>query len=151
MPQPLEGDTLTLEGQALQIIGLDGPTPERSFVWIPSIKTVAGGIPVVWGEHVWMADTQTPESHAQWLATLERIKALEPATVIPGHFVGEMPAGVTAVDFTSDYIHAFDEEAAKAKDSAALIAALKQRYPNLGGEESLNLSAKVAKGELEWR
>lgn len=74
-----------------------------------------------------------------------------PATVIPGHFVGEMPAGVAAVDFTSDYIHAFDEEAAKAKDSAALIAALKQRYPNLGSEESLNLSAKVAKGELEWR
>ena len=43
------------------------------------------------------------------------------------------------------------EEAAKAKDSAALIAALKQRYPDLGGTESLNLSAKVAKGELAWR
>lgn len=32
---------LTLEGQVLKIIGLDGPTPERSFVWTPSIKLAA--------------------------------------------------------------------------------------------------------------
>ncbi len=151
MPQPLQGDTLSLEGQELKIVGLDGPTPDRSFVWIPSIRTVAGGIPVMWGEHVWMADTRTPESHAEWLATLERIRSLDPARVIPGHFVGELPAGVEAVDFTAGYIRAFDEEAAKAKDSAALVAALKQRYPGLGGEDSLELSAKVAKGEMEWQ
>ncbi|WP_226470692.1 MBL fold metallo-hydrolase [Luteimonas panaciterrae] len=151
VPQPLAGDTLTLEGQELKIVGLNGPTPDRSFVWIPSISTVAGGIPVVSGEHVWMADTQTPESHANWLATLDRIKALAPAKVIPGHFVGDIPAGVQAVDFTAGYIRAFDEETAKARNSTELIAALKQRYPNLGGEGSLELSAKVAKGEMAWK
>lgn len=151
VPQPLEGDTLTLEGQELKILGLDGATPDRTVVWIPSIRTVAGGIPVLWGEHVWMADTQTPESHKQWLETLAQIKALNPATVIPGHFVGTLPEGVGAVDFTSEYIQAFDEETAKAANSAELIAAMQARYPGLGGEGSLELSAKVAKGEMEWK
>jgi hypothetical protein len=27
---------------------------------------------------------------------------------------------------------------------------MKQRYPRLGGESSLELSAKVAKGEMKW-
>lgn len=150
VPQPLQGDTLQLEGQTLQIVGLDGPAPDRTVVWIPSLRTVAGGIPVMAGLHVWMADTQTPESRAHWLAMLERIRALQPATVIPGHFAGAMPSGVDAVDFTAGYIRAFDEEAAKAADSAGLIAALEARHPGLGGKNSLELSARVAKGEMEW-
>ncbi len=150
VPEPLEGDQLALEGQALQIIGLDSPTPDRSVVWIPSIRAVVGGIPVVAGEHVWMADTQTPQSHADWLAMLARIAALKPATVIPGHFEPGAPQGLEAVRFTADYIRAYDEETAKAKDSAALIAAMKARYPQLGGVPSLELSAKVSKGEMRW-
>lgn len=150
VPQPLQGDTLLVDGQPLQLIGLDGPAPDRTVVWIPSIKTVAGGIPVMAGEHVWMADTQTAQSHTDWLAMLERIKALGPEVVVPGHFVGAMPTGTAAVGFTADYIRAFDEETAKAKDGAALEAAMKQRFPNLGGLESLALSAKVAKGEMQW-
>ncbi|NWE37202.1 MBL fold metallo-hydrolase, partial [Pseudomonas gingeri] len=49
-----------------------------------------------------------------------------------------------------DYIKAFDEETAKAKDSAALISAMKKRYPSLGDESTLELGAKVAKGEMQW-
>ena len=150
VPEPLAGDRLDLEGRELQIIGLDGPTPDRSVVWIPSIRAVVGGIPVIAGEHVWMADTQTLQSHADWLAMLDRIAALKPETVIPGHFEPNAPQGLDAVRFTADYIRAYDEETAKAKDSAALIAAMKTRYPQLGGVSSLELSAKVSKGEMRW-
>ena len=52
--------------------------------------------------------------------------------------------------FTRDYIKAFDEEALKARNSGELIAAMKKRYPDLGEESSLELSAKVAKGEMKW-
>ncbi|MGX5731198.1 MBL fold metallo-hydrolase [Pseudoxanthomonas beigongshangi] len=150
VPEPLTGDRLVLEGQELQIIGLDGPAPDRSVIWIPSISAVVGGIPVIAGEHVWMADTRTPQSHADWLAMLDRIAALKPETVIPGHFEPGAPQGLDAVRFTADYIRAYDEETAKAKDSAALIAAMKARYPQLGGASSLELSAKVSKGEMRW-
>jgi glyoxylase-like metal-dependent hydrolase (beta-lactamase superfamily II) len=149
VPEPLEGD-LELEGQSLRVIGLDGPTPERTFVWIPSIKTVVGGVPVVAGEHVWMADTQTAQSHADWLATLAKIESLQPVRVIPGHFAPGAEQDLPAVRFTADYIKAYDEEAPKAKSSAELIAAMKGRYPTLSAPSSLEISAKVTKGEMKW-
>jgi glyoxylase-like metal-dependent hydrolase (beta-lactamase superfamily II) len=148
IPQVLQGHTLNLEGKTLEVIGLDGPQPDRTFVWIPSIKAVIGGVVVFENTHVWMADTQTAKSHTDWLATLQRIQNLKPATVIPGHYLGTPT--VQSVAFTADYIKAFDTETAKAKDSTALIAAMKKRYPNLEDESSLELGAKVAKGEMKW-
>jgi glyoxylase-like metal-dependent hydrolase (beta-lactamase superfamily II) len=150
VPQVLKGDSLMLEGQKLQVVGLEGKQPDRSFVWIPSIKAVVGGVVVAENIHVWMADTQTPQSHADWLATLHSIESLKPKTIVPGHYLGDSPRSLAAVQFTADYIKAFDEETARAKDSAALIAAMKKRYPTLGEESSLELSAKVAKGEMKW-
>jgi len=151
VPTPLQGDTLTLEGQELKVIGLDGPSPERTALWVPSIRTVMGGVLVDAGQHVFMADTQTPQSHQDWLAALERIAALQPERVIPGHFAEGAAQDLAAVTFTADYIRAFDEEAAKAKDAAQLVEAMQKRYPSLKGADSLALSAKVAKGEMEWK
>jgi glyoxylase-like metal-dependent hydrolase (beta-lactamase superfamily II) len=150
VPDVLKGDSLMLEGQKLQVVGLAGKQPDRSFVWIPSIKAVVGGVVVAENIHVWMADTQTPQSHADWLATLHSIESLKPKTIVPGHYLGDTARSLAGVQFTADYIKAFDEETAKAKDSAALIAAMKKRYPALGEESSLELSAKVAKGEMKW-
>ena len=52
--------------------------------------------------------------------------------------------------FTADYIKAYDEEAANAKNSGELIAKMKQRYPTLGALPSLEMSAKVSKGKMKW-
>ena len=150
IPQVLKGSALTLEGQALEITGLDGPQPDRSFVWIPSLKAVVGGVVVFGNLHVWMADTQTPQSHKDWLATLARIEALKPVTVIPGHYAPGAPLTLESVRYTQGYIRAFDTQTAKAADSAALIAAMKAQYPQAGAAASLELSAKVAKGEMKW-
>ena len=150
VPQVLQGHSLTLEGKTLEVIGLDGKQPDRSFVWIPSIKAVVGGVVVAENIHVWMADTQSVQSHADWLATLDSIQALQPNTLVPGHYLGDSSRSLKAVQFTADYIRAFDEETAKARNSAELIAAMKKRYPDLAEESSLELSAKVAKGEMQW-
>lgn len=150
VPDVLKGDSLMLEGQKLQVVGLEGKQPDRSFVWIPSIKAVVGGVVVAENIHLWMADTQTPQSHADWLTTLHSLETLKPKTVIPGHYLGDSARSLAAVQFTADYIKAFDEETARAKDAAALIAAMKKRFPTLGDESSLALSAKVAKGEMKW-
>ena len=154
VPQPLAGDSIELEGRKIQVVGLDGPTPERSFAWIPSLKAVVGGIPVSANIHVWVADTQTPESRRDWIKTLGRIEALHPKTVVPGHYLpnanGSAPYSLASVKFTRDYLRAFEAEAAKAKDSTALIAAMKKRYPTLQDVSSLELGAKVIKGEMKW-
>lgn len=150
VPQVLEGHRLMLEGHPLEVVGLDGPQPDRSFVWIPSIKAVVGGVVVAQNLHVWMADTQTAQSHRDWLATLAKIEQLQPRTLVPGHYLGESSRDLAAVRFTAQYIQAFDAEAAKAGSAAELIGAMNKRYPNLGEESSLELSAKVAKGEMKW-
>ena len=154
VPEPLAGDSIELEGRKIQVVGLDGPTPARTFAWIPSIKAVVGGVPVSANIHLWVADTQTPESRRDWLKTLGRIEALRPKTVVPGHFEpnadGSMPYSVASVKFTRSYLQTFETEAAKAKDSAALIAAMNKRYPKLQHAASLELSAKVIKGEMKW-
>lgn len=150
VPDVLQGNTLTLEGQTLEIMGLNGAQPGRSFVWIPSIKAVVGGVVIDSYQHVWMADSQTPQSHTDWLNTLKTIEELKPATVVPGHFSKGAPMTIESAHYTRDYIHAFDAEAAKAKDATALIAAMKKRYPDISGVSSLELSAKVAKGEMKW-
>lgn len=150
IPQVLQGHTLTLEGQKLEITGLDGPQPDRSFVWIPSLSAVVGGVVVFGNLHVWMADTQTPTSHQDWLATLARIEALKPATVIPGHYAPGAPLTVESVRYTQGYIRDFDAQAAQAANGAALIAAMQARYSQAGAAASLDISAKVAKGEMKW-
>jgi glyoxylase-like metal-dependent hydrolase (beta-lactamase superfamily II) len=154
VPEPLHGNTVTLDGQTLRIVGLDGPTPDRTVVSIPSAHAVIGGIPVAANIHVWIADTQTPASRANWLKMLDRIAALRPQRVVPGHYLpnpdGSAPDTLASVRFTRDYLKAFEVEAARAPNSAALIAAMKARYPGLADESSLELSAKVIKGEMQW-
>ena len=150
LPEVLKGDHLTLEGQPLEIKGLQGPAPQRSYVWIPSLKAVVGGVVVSSGTHVWVAETQTPKSRQDWLAALKGIEALKPTTVIPGHYLGEVPEGTKAVTFTADYLKSFEEHAAKTRDSAALIDAMKKAWPQLAEPSSLELSAKVIKGEMKW-
>jgi hypothetical protein len=65
-----------------------------------------------------------------------------------------MTAGValdaSAIQYTRDYLLAFERELAKAADSAALIAAMTQRYPDAGMGVALQIGAKVAKGEMKW-
>ena len=142
VPQALKGDTIKLEGQTLHI--------DPAFVWIPSIKAVVGGVAVFNRLHVWTADAQTPESRKQWLSTLDRIAALKPQTVVPGHFAPDAPLTPDSISYTRDYLIKFADETAKAADSAALIARMKQLYPDAGLPSALEISAKVAKGEMKW-
>jgi glyoxylase-like metal-dependent hydrolase (beta-lactamase superfamily II) len=150
VPEPLEGNTLTLEGRKLEIVGLDGASPDRTFVWIPSLKAVVGGVLVVGNEHVWTADTQTLASRQQWIKMLDQISALHPKIVVPGHFSAGAPQNIASVRFTKDYLKTYEAETVKAKDSAALIEAMQKHYPNLDGVSSLELGAKVSKGEMKW-
>jgi glyoxylase-like metal-dependent hydrolase (beta-lactamase superfamily II) len=154
VPAPLAGDTLTLEGRKLKIVGLRGPSAARTVLWIPTLRAVVGGVPIAANLHVWMADTPTPQARRAWLRQLARIAALRPTLVVPGHFLpnpdGSEPHTLAAVTFTRDYVRAFDQEAARTRNAAELIEAMRRRYPNLGDVDALELSAKVVKGEMKW-
>jgi glyoxylase-like metal-dependent hydrolase (beta-lactamase superfamily II) len=150
LPQKLAGNTLTLEGQTLEIRGLDGTLPHRSYVWIPSIKAIAGGVNVFAGLHLWTADTQTPAERGAWAKTLSGMAALNPAIVIPGHSLPAQKQDASQIAYSQAYLARFENELPKAADSAALIGAMKSAYPDAGLGIALDIGAKVNKGEMKW-
>ncbi|MBN6362285.1 MBL fold metallo-hydrolase [Providencia huaxiensis] len=150
VPEVIKGDSFTVDGERLEIKGLDGASPDRTYVWVPSLKAVVGGVIVSDNIHVWVADTQTEESRKNWLQTLEDIKALNPATVVPGHFTGASKLDVTTVSFTQKYLQDFESAYKTSKNSDELIQKVAAKYPQLDDKSSLELSAKVIKGEMKW-
>ena len=150
VPDVLKGDTLRVDGEPVKIAGLEGHDPKHTFVWIPSTRTVLGGVVVFSHMHVFMADTRTARSRHDWYETLDNIEKLNPKTVIPGHMLGETPMTIQAVKFTRKYIQDFEAAAQSSSHSDALIGKMKASYPDIGGDSVLILSAKVIKGEIPW-
>jgi glyoxylase-like metal-dependent hydrolase (beta-lactamase superfamily II) len=151
LPRALIGNTLTLEGQTIEIRGTQGPLAHRPYAWIPSIKAVVGNIGVFGNMHVWTADTQSPALRAAWVAQLDEMAALKPELVIPGHMKAGTAVDASAISFTKDYLQTFEKNLAANTTSAALIGAMQQSYPQVtDGAMSLDIGAKVNTGEMKW-
>lgn len=150
LPQVLKGNSIDLEGQKLEIIGLE-EFPSKTFVWIPSIKAVVGGINVFGTTfNLWMADAQTPEARKQWITVLDKIEALHPEIVIPAHANSQSPFDIAAVKHTKSYIQFYEEALKNNKTSEDLIKSIKAKYPTLTFETALQIGAKVNTGEMKW-
>lgn len=150
LPQVLQGNAIEMEGEKLEIIGLD-EFPSKTFVWIPSIKAVVGGINVFGNSfHLWMADAQIPDARSKWISVLDKIISLKPEIVIPAHAKNSDAFDLTSVHHTKAYIQFYEEALKTDKTSDALIKTLKAKYPNHGFETALQISAKVNTGEMKW-
>ena len=151
VPRALEGNTLTLDGQTIEIRGTQGVLAHRPYAWIPSIQAVVGNIGVFGGMHVWTADTQTAAERAAWVAQLDDMAALKPALVVPGHMKAGTQVDASSITVTKDYLQTFEKNLAASKNSAELVNAMKQSYPQVtDGAMSLDIGAKVNMGEMKW-
>ncbi|MGG4665453.1 MBL fold metallo-hydrolase [Providencia vermicola] len=150
VPEVIKGNSFTVDGEKLEIKGLDGASPDRTYLWVPSLKAVVGGVLVYDNLHVWVADTQTETSRQNWQQALESIKALKPETVVPGHFTGNSKFDIGTVTFTQQYLSDFETATKASKNADELIKKVETQYPNLDEKSSLELSAKVIKGEMQW-
>ncbi|AKI03093.1 Zn-dependent hydrolase, glyoxylase [Hoeflea sp. IMCC20628] len=149
MPAAYDEATLSVDGHDIAIVAAEG-LANRRYLWSEDLKAVFGGVMVFSGVHVWTADTAKKEQRAAWVANLDAISARNPEVVVPGHMTPEAPLGIAAIEYTKAYLLAFEEELAKAGNSAELIAAMKARFPDLGGAANLELGAKAATGEMKW-
>ncbi|QZA81532.1 MBL fold metallo-hydrolase [Deefgea piscis] len=150
LPQALQGNTLMLEGETIEIRGNTGILAHRPYVWIPSIKTIAGNIAVFGGLHVWTADTQTAAERRAWLAQLDEMAALQAVTVIPGHMQAGSVLDASQIKYTQQYLQRFETNAANAKNSGELIRSMQSAYPQAGMGMALEIGAKVNQGEMKW-
>jgi hypothetical protein len=139
IPEELQGNTLMLEGQTLEIAGgLTGDSPKNnSYVWIPSIKAVIAGDIVFSGTHF-----VVPKMHQEWMQTLDQIAAVHPAIVVAGHQIAGAPTDASTIEFMKQYMQYFDESAASSKSADELREKMKNRYPNLGLQALLDSGSK---------
>lgn len=147
VPQQTTETLFYVDGEKVEI---HSPESYAAYVWVPSAKAVLGGTGVSWGIHVWTADTQTENSRNEWIKTLSEMQALHPERVIPGHYLGKLPAKGKAITFTSDYLKSFDKAIRAHRDSAGVVSAMEKSWPALQEKNSLELSAKVNTGEMKW-
>lgn len=150
VPTVLNDTTLSIEGETIEVREIN---THQAYLWIPSEKTVFGGVSVYSGVHVWMADTASKEIRSQWSQSLERMKALEPEVVIPGHYLGEMPTGTNGVQFTLDYVADIEDALVSTSKPTSVDISdyMKKAYPQFKATEgNLELGAKVLSGEMEW-
>jgi hypothetical protein len=144
IPNPITSKTIMLEGQALEITGpVQGDDDENSFVWIPSLKTVVTGDIVYSHVHVWTAETDAA-ARRRWIATIDRIAALNPTAVIPGHEVAGSGMAPSSLAFTKEYLTAFDQAVTGSTTAEQVQEKMKAKYPHLALDIILKIGSEAA-------
>jgi glyoxylase-like metal-dependent hydrolase (beta-lactamase superfamily II) len=126
-----DADFILFEKSKIEILkNLQGDTDENTMLWLPGQKTLIAGDVVFNDLHVYTAETDIA-ARKRWLVSLEKIRDLKPAVVIPGHSkVGAQIDATAAVDFTEKYLLIFDEELKKARTPDDLVQAMRERFPS---------------------
>nr|WP_229601051.1 MBL fold metallo-hydrolase [Vibrio cincinnatiensis] len=128
VPQPSTQTTFSLEGHDIEVREMG---TYQAYMWVPSLKTVFGGVSLTYGMHVWTADTQTEQARVAWVQSLENMKSLNPERVIPAHYLGDIPEKDNAIDFTIEYLKTFEAALSEAhklesKKSEKVISIMKE-------------------------
>src|SRR5467141_247537 len=129
--EEFDGDFIKFENSKIEVLkSIQGDTDENTMLWIPGQRILIAGDVVINNMHVYTAETDS-NARGKWLNSLHKIRELKPSVVIPGHSkVGAPVDANTAVDFTENYLLAFEEELKKAKDPDSLIKTMKERFPS---------------------
>src|SRR3954447_5766266 len=63
-------DDIVFEGHRFELRGGPPATPARHYLWRAEEQAIVGGVLVFSNEHVWTADTATPQQRGAWVAGL---------------------------------------------------------------------------------
>jgi glyoxylase-like metal-dependent hydrolase (beta-lactamase superfamily II) len=129
--EKFDGDSIKFEDSKIEVLkNIQGDTDQNTMLWIPEQRILITGDVVFNDMHVYTAETDR-NARTKWLNSLNKIRELKPSVVIPGHSkIGAPVDASTAVDFTENYLLAFDEELKEAKDADSLMNAMRERFPS---------------------
>jgi glyoxylase-like metal-dependent hydrolase (beta-lactamase superfamily II) len=139
-----DGNFIEFENSKIELLkDVQGDTDENTMLWIPGERILISGDVLFNGMHVYTAETDS-KARGNWLNSLHKIRELKPSVVIPGHSkVGAPLDATTAVDFTENYLLAFEEELKEAKDPDSFINTMKERFPSADLLLALERGAKA--------
>ncbi len=146
VPEILPSAPMSIEGRVVEFMedlqGDYAAAPANTMVWVPSLRTLITDDLVFRGVHPWLTDS-TAATRAAWLKSLQRISALHPKKLIPGHEHGlESNSPADDLKFMVRYITAFDSVAKTAPDAPAFISEMEKRFPDLADPLLLEYGAK---------
>ena len=142
----LQTPELELEGHRLIPIDAGHTDMSRSTcLHVPAIGLIVGGDVVYNGIHCYLGET-TRESRQHWIETLDRLKKLEPKSVIAGHKIPENADAPSIIDETQQYLRDFNRLELETTTPRELFDAMLALYPHRANPGSLWGAAKVAKG-----
>ncbi|MDR1730271.1 MAG: hypothetical protein LBR52_06380 [Prevotellaceae bacterium] len=152
VPNAINADHFMLEDKRIEIKQIYDDE-QHSFLWIPSARVILGGIYLNDAAHLWVADSQTKEDRIKWMEGLETMEALRPDYAIPSHFTAGKSnlKGDAPILFTKHYLSALEKVLDSSINSTEVIQKMKARYPDLDGVSTLEMTAKVLKGEIPWK
>lgn len=141
----LEGGELEIEGHRLIAVNAGHTDTEHSTcLHVPSIGLLVGGDVVYNGIHPYLGETDAG-SRRKWIATLDRLEALKPDSVIAGHKKPENIDHPRIIDETRRYLCDFDELVTTTSTARELYDAMLERHPDRANPGSLWGAANAAK------
>ena len=144
IPEPMNSMVLELEGEMFPVyMNAQGDDGGNSYVWIPSLRTAVCGDIVYNGAYPWTADT-TPAERKEWIRSLEKIGSLRPVMTIAGHKDPGNNDDPACLQFMKEYLNYYDAAIITSRNAEELRSAVKKRFPGLGLEIILNISAGAA-------
>ena len=122
---------IEFENSKIEVLrNLQGDTDENTMLWLPGQSTLIAGDVLFNDMHLYTAETDMA-ARKRWLNSINKIRELQPAVVIPGHSkIGAPIDATSAVTFTEKYLSVFEEELGKAKEPDGLIKAMKENFPS---------------------
>jgi len=149
VPEVLDGDTLYLEGEELNVIELGHTdTSHTTALHVPSVGLVISGDAVYNNTHLYLAECDE-EARGEWLRALDKIAALDPRAVVAGHGVLEPDSSPRHLDETRHYIHDFNASVESTSTTRDLYDRMLNLHPHRVNPGSLWASAKAVKGNAE--
>ncbi|KAH7165210.1 beta-lactamase-like protein [Dactylonectria macrodidyma] len=117
-------------------------THDSTILWVPDLKLAVCG-DVVYGQvHQMLFEANTKAKREEWTRAIEKVEALNPAYVVPGHRQAEEIDGVWHLAATKKYIEDFGRVLEKnPKDAKEVIARMMELYPDRYNTGALALSA----------
>jgi glyoxylase-like metal-dependent hydrolase (beta-lactamase superfamily II) len=142
---PLEGDELEIEGHKLVVVDAGRTDAAHSTcLHIPSIGLIVSGDVVYNGIHPYLSETDR-QSRLEWIASLVKLKALNPRAVIAGHKIPENDNDPRIIGETQQYIQDFIDLDKTTATPQQLYDAMLALYPHRANPGSLWSAANAAK------
>lgn len=132
------------ELEALEVGHSD--TYSTTVLWVPALRLVVAG-DVVYGDvHQMLAEANTHLLRLEWIRAIEKIMALDPVAVVPGHKKPHELDGAWHLENSRQYILDFDRlvESGTIKDARELTREMKKLWPTRFNDGALIMGSMNA-------